>query len=141
MDPAFRFSHPIEVRYADLDPQRHVNHTKYLTYMENARAQYLKHIGLWDGVDFDRLGVIVASASCSFLRPILYGMPVRVGVRTAKLGTKSLQLEYVLENAQDGAVLATGTTILVAYDYVQMDSRTIPSEWRATIERFEGLIP
>ena len=139
MDPAFRFSHPIEVRYADLNPQRHVNHTKYLTYMENARAQYLKQIGLWDGVDFDRLGVIVASASCSFLRPILYGMPVRVGVRTAKLGTKSLHMEYVLEDAQDGAVLATGSTVLVAYDYVQMDSRAIPSEWRAKIQSFEGL--
>lgn len=141
MDPAFRFSHPIEVRYADLDPQRHVNHTKYLTYMEIARAQYLKHIGLWDGVDFDRLGVIVASASCSFLRPILYGMPVRVGVRTAKLGTKSLDMEYVLEDAQDGAVLATGSTILVAYDYVQMVSMAIPRDWRATIEGFEGLGP
>jgi acyl-CoA thioesterase FadM len=66
-------------------------------------------------------------------------MPVRVGVRTSKLGTKSLQMEYVLEEAQDGAVLAMGTTVLVAYDYVQMDSRAIPREWRSTIEGFEGL--
>jgi len=139
MDPAFRFSHPIEVRYADLDPQRHVNHAKYLTYMEIARAQYLKQIGLWNGVDFDRLGVIVASASCSFLRPILYGMPVRVGVRTAKLGTKSLRMDYVLEDAQDGAVLATGSTVLVGYDYVQMVSIAIPGDWRARLEEFEGI--
>ncbi|MEX0788123.1 MAG: thioesterase family protein [Anaerolineales bacterium] len=139
MDPAFRFSHPIEVRYADLDSQRHVNHTQYLTYMETARAQYLKHIGLWDGVDFDRLGVIVASASCSFIRPILYGTPVRVGVRTAKLGTKSLHMEYVLEDAQDEAVLATGTTVLVAFDYQQMTSMGIPRDWRDTIETFEAM--
>ena len=139
MEPAFHFSHPIEIRYGDLDPQRHVNHATYLTYMEMARIQYLKELRLWDGVDFDRLGVIVASASCSFLRPIHYGVPVQVGVRTAKLGTKSLQMEYVLEDSQAGTVLATGSTVLVAYDYLQMSSMAIPKEWRAKIQSFEGL--
>ena len=139
MKPAFRFHHPIEVRYGDLDPQRHVNHATYLTYMEIARARYLQHLGIWDGVDFDRLGVIIAAASCSYLRPIHYGMSVQVGVRTTRLGTKSLHMEYSLEDAQDGSELATGTTVLVAYDYLQNRSRDIPREWRATIERFEGL--
>jgi acyl-CoA thioester hydrolase len=139
MEPAFHFYHPIEIRYGDLDPQRHVNHATYLTYMEMARIQYLKELRLWDGVDFDRLGVIVASASCSFLRPIHYGVPVRVGVRTTKLGTKSLHMDYVLEDAQDGAVLATGNTVLVAYDYSQSSSMAIPSDWRAKIQGFEGL--
>jgi len=139
MEPAFHFYHPIEVRYSDLDPQRHVNHATYLTYMEMARIQYLKELRLWDGVDFDRLGVIVASASCSYLRPIHYGVPVRVGVRTAAVGTKSLHVEYVLEEAQNRAALATGSTVLVAYDYVQMVSMAIPSDWRAKIQGYEGL--
>jgi acyl-CoA thioesterase FadM len=29
--PAFRYYHPIEVRYGDLDPQGHVNNARYLT--------------------------------------------------------------------------------------------------------------
>ena len=33
----FRFYHPIEVRYGDLDPQGHVNNARYLTYLEQAR--------------------------------------------------------------------------------------------------------
>ena len=32
----FRFFHPIEVRYSDLDPQGHVNHAKYLAFFEQA---------------------------------------------------------------------------------------------------------
>src|SRR3972149_4873914 len=61
--PSFRFSHPIEVRYADLDPQRHVNNAAVFTYLEQARAKYLEHLGLWGGGGFDDLGVIVAAPS------------------------------------------------------------------------------
>jgi hypothetical protein len=39
--PEFRFYHPIEVRYADIDAQRHVNNVAYFAYMESARARYL----------------------------------------------------------------------------------------------------
>ena len=44
----FRFYHPVEVRYADIDAQRHVNNVVFFTYMETARAAYLRHLGLWD---------------------------------------------------------------------------------------------
>src|SRR3990172_11574677 len=60
--PTFRFSHPIEVRYADLDPQRHVNNATLFSYLEQARARYLARLGLWDGKDFDDIGIIVAEA-------------------------------------------------------------------------------
>jgi acyl-CoA thioester hydrolase len=33
----FRFVHPIEVRFRDLDALGHVNNAVYLTYLESAR--------------------------------------------------------------------------------------------------------
>ena len=41
----YKFFHPIEVRYGDLDPQGHVNNAKYLTYFEQARVHYLISLG------------------------------------------------------------------------------------------------
>src|SRR3989304_2028477 len=76
--PSFRFSHPIEVRYADLDPQRHVNNAAVFTYLEQARAKYLEHLGLWGGGDFDDLGIIVAEASATYKAPISYSDQVVV---------------------------------------------------------------
>ncbi len=35
----FRFFHPVEVRYGDLDPQGHLNNAKYLTFFEQARVR------------------------------------------------------------------------------------------------------
>ena len=134
----FRFWHPIEVRYSDLDPQRHVNHATYLTYMETARARYIEHLGLWGGEDFDELGMIVASAACDYQRAIVYNQRVRVGVRTTRLGNKSLEMAYLLQDESTGEELARGSTVMVAYDYVQERSKPIPQEWRDTISEFEG---
>lgn len=138
MTPPYRFSHPIEVRYGDLDAQRHVNHAKYFTYMELARAKYVEHLGLWQGRDFDRFGMIVAQASCDYKRAIRYGQRLRVGVRTVRLGNKSLELDYRIEDEADGSELATGKTVMVGYDYIEGRSMPIPEAWRRVIEDFEG---
>lgn len=136
--PSFRFSHPIEVRYADLDPQRHVNNAVLFSYLEQARARYLQHLGLWDGADFDAIGIIVAEASATFLSPITFGDRIAVEVGVTRLGTKSLTLEYVVRGG-DGGERATGRTVLVAYDYRQGTSILVPEGWRSAIAAHEGL--
>ena len=76
----FRFYHPIEVRYGDLDPQGHVNNAKYLTYLEQARIAYLRRLGLWESESFLDVGIILADVLVTFRKPILYHDPIRVGV-------------------------------------------------------------
>jgi acyl-CoA thioester hydrolase len=137
---AFRFSHPIEVRYADLDPQRHVNNAVLFSYLEQARAKYLQQLGLWDGVDFDDIGIIVAEASATFKAPIAFTDQVAVEVGVTRVGTKSLEVGYVVR-ASDGRELATGRTVLVAYDYRRAASVPVPAAWRSRIAAFEGLPP
>ncbi len=136
--PEFRFYHPIEIRYADLDPQGHVNNAAYLTYMEQARLKYYESLGLFQGNDFLNMGVILAEATCTYVAPILYGTSIRVGVRTVRLGNKSFQMEYAIEDQENGATLATGRTIQVAYDYRARQSIPVPDAWRQVLSRFEG---
>jgi acyl-CoA thioester hydrolase len=137
--PDFHFFYPIEVRYADIDAQAHVNNVCYFTYMEHARVKYLERLGLWNGGDFNELGIILADASCTFKAPIRYGQPVRVGVRAVRLGNSSLDLNYTIQDAESGQEMATGRTIQVAYDYRQEISIPIPETWRKAIKDFEGL--
>jgi hypothetical protein len=70
----FKFFHPIEVRYGDLDPQGHVNNAKFLTYFEQARGYYLVHLGLF-GMDqsFEELGVVVADIHIHYRAPVTVG--------------------------------------------------------------------
>lgn len=135
----YRYYHPIEVRYGDLDPQGHLNNAKYLTFMEQGRISYFKHLGLWNSESFLDLGVILAEIRITFRAPILFGQPVRVGVRTSRLGNKSLNMEHLLEDAQTGQEFTDGSSVLVAYDYHTSQTVPLPDRWRRIISEFEGL--
>jgi acyl-CoA thioester hydrolase len=137
--PSFRFYHPIEIRYGDLDPQGHVNNARYLTYMEQARISYLRHLGLWDGGSFLTLGIILANVQVHFLAPILWGRPVHVGVHTSRLGNKSLDMVYTIMDQGNETEYATGSAVLVAYDYTRSNTIPIPDHWRETILKFENI--
>lgn len=136
---AYHFSHPIEVRYGDLDPQGHVNNAKYLTYMEQARVAYIRYLGVWKGDSFLDIGIILAEVRVTFLKPITLGMDVRVAVRVSRLGNKSLTMEYRLENEPGGEQLASGDSVLVAYDYNSGKTIPVPPDWRQAIQNLEGV--
>lgn len=136
----FHFYHLIEVRYGDLDPQGHVNNAKFLTYMEQARVFYFKQLNLWEGGSFLNFGVILADLQITFKKAIQFGDPVRVGVRITQIGNKSMTSEYQIEDARDASLFATGTSVLVAYDYHNQRSISIPNEWRNLIMQYEGLL-
>lgn len=136
----FHFYHLIEVRYGDLDPQGHVNNAKFLTYMEQARVFYLKQLKLWESGSFLNLGIILADVQITFKKAIQFGDPIRVGVRISHVGNKSMTSEYQLEDERNGSIFATGSSVLVTYDYHNKRSVSIPDEWRKTIVQYEELL-
>jgi len=135
----FHFYHLIEVRYGDLDPQGHVNNAKFQTYMEQGRVFYLKQLKLWEGGSFLDLGFILADVQITFRRAIQFGDPIRVGVRITQIGNKSMTSEYRIEDVRDASEFASGSSVLVAYDYHNHRSVPIPEEWRKAILQFEGM--
>jgi acyl-CoA thioester hydrolase len=137
--PDFHFYHLIEVRYGDLDPQGHVNNAKFLTYMEQARVFYLKHLKLWEGGSFLNIGIILADDQITFRKAIEFGDQVRVGVRISRIGNKSMTSDYRIEDARDSSEYASGSSVLVAYDYPNKRSVAIPDDWRKAIQHFEGM--
>jgi acyl-CoA thioester hydrolase len=131
----------IPIRYGDLDAQGHVNNARYLTFVEHARLVYLQEMGLWNGIDFDDLGLIVADAHVAYRTPILLGQTVRACVWVSRMGHKSLDFQYRLEDANSGQLFAEAETVMVAYDYRGLRSKPIPEDWRMKIAAFEGIPP
>jgi acyl-CoA thioester hydrolase len=136
----FRFFHPIDIRYGDLDPQGVVNNAKYLTYFEQARVHYFLHLGLFDpGQSFLDIGVIVADIHIAYHASLVWGVPVKAGVRTVKFGTKSSTLEQAVVHSETGLVHASGTVVLVAFDYRENRSIPVPETWRGKVNAFEEM--
>lgn len=137
----YHFYHPIEIRYGDLDPQGHVNNAKYLTYFEQARVYYLIQLGLFTrDQSFMDIGVIIADIHITYHAPVRYEDKVKIGVRTSRIGTKSLTFEQNVVRDGTGEVLAAGTVVLVAFDYRGHKTIPVPEEWRKIISQYEGLI-
>lgn len=134
----FRYFHTLEVRYGDIDAQRHLNNARYFTFMEQARIGYLLELGLWDSGDFEGVGMILAEQKCTYLQPILFGQSIDVGVRISRLGNKSFTMEYVFVETGSAELLAYGYSIQVAFNYTLGTSMAIPDDWRRAVERYEG---
>jgi acyl-CoA thioester hydrolase len=124
----FSFVHHETARFRDLDPMGHVNNAVYLTWLENARIEFLRTLGAFDGVAANEMTMILARVEIDFRSPVTFGERVEIGVRVSRFGTKSFDLECYVRAAD--RVAAEATTVLVAYDYVNNTSKEIPAEWR-----------
>jgi acyl-CoA thioester hydrolase len=123
---SFDFVHRERVRFRDVDAMGHVNNAVLATYVEQARIEYLRGVGVLDGPLF--MGMILARLEIDFLAPVQPGGEVEIGVRASRSGNKSFQLEYELR--QGGREIARASTVLVAYDYERDESMRLPDEWR-----------
>ena len=124
----YSFVHRETARFRDLDPMAHVNNAVYLTWMENARIEFLRALGAFDEVDTTGMTMILARTEVDFRSPVTFGEQVEVGVRASRFGTKSFDLEYTLRVGE--RLVAEAKTVLVAYDYATNSAKEIPTEWR-----------
>lgn len=127
----FRFETQLAVRYRDLDPLGHVNNAVYASYMEQARTRYLKEVLGTPPADIQ---AVIAHIEIDFQRSIEGDDDVFVSVRTTDLGASSITMEY--EIRADGAVSATGETVMVA---VEADGTPVqvPESTRDALRAYE----
>ena len=134
----FHCSTPVKIRFRDLDAFGHVNNAVYFTFMEMARVDYFTQ-SAWQA---QRISFAVLHRGRSDL-PVQSALqldtPLIVQVRVSRLGNSSFDMEYRFVDESGGAVLATGRTVQVTFDYTANRSVPLPEEWRAAIVQFEGL--
>ncbi len=133
----FSYYHPIHVRYADLDTLLHVNNVAIMQYVETARTGYYRETGIWDGTMSGGFGMVVASIHIDYLVSIQFDDQVRVGIRTAHIGGKSLRFQFQVESADGETAFARGEVVMVAYNHAENKSRRVPQDWREKLAAFE----
>ncbi|MEN8235788.1 MAG: thioesterase family protein [Actinomycetota bacterium] len=61
---------PIRVRFYELDPYYHVNHSVYVQYFEAARIEMLREVGLTlRGMEEEGVMLVVSEIATKFIRP------------------------------------------------------------------------
>jgi len=137
VEARFRYVRRIHVRFGDLDALGHVNHVVYLSYVEQVRTQYFQQVL---GIEVPAgLTWVIASVSCEYLLPLMFGDAVDVGWRIGRLGRASAGYEFVLMRGAD--LVARGGGVLVNSEARAARSAPIPDAWRERAATFEGIAP
>ena len=110
----FTFSAPLTVRFSDIDLYGIVNNAVTISYLEFARIEFFKHIGLmrdWLNPEGDKIPV-VADVQCDYLKPITYNENLKIFVKANSVGNSSADLHYMATN-ENGDFVFTGRGTLV----------------------------
>ena len=133
---SLKFSYRVPVRFHDLDVMGHAHHTLPVIYFEEARAAYWREVvGRPSVEDID---YVLAEIRVQFKQRILYPATLTVRTGVTHLGNASFTMAYELAN-EEGAILATGESVQVMFDYGSGRAMRMPAESRTRIENFEGL--
>lgn len=125
---------PISVRFYELDPYRHLNHSVYIQYFETGRIDLFKELG-WSLTQMADMGtqVVVVSIETQFLAPGLEGDDLVIETWVDELKRVSMLFGQRIVRGED--VLATQT---VHGACVSMDGRPtrIPPELASGLMAF-----
>lgn len=119
------FSAPISVRWRDLDAFNHVNNSNFLTYLEEARLQWLKTVpGPW----FDTHSMpVMAAAEVNYRAPIAWPAEIVVELSCERLGNSSLAIGHRIVDASDPRRLyCDGRVVMVWMDPIDGRSVALP---------------
>lgn len=138
--PPFRFAWPVRVRLADTDAMGVMYHGAYLRYLEAARVEYIRNLGIsYRQQGFDA-GILVAVGELHlrYHAPARYDDLLAVQTRIARLGPASLRYEYEVWRAEDERLVLSGWTVNPFLDRATLRPTAVPAWLRQAIRAFEG---
>ncbi len=138
---AFRFSHPIRVRWAEVDRQGIVFNAHYLTYFDVAATEYWRAIGCeYPGAFVEHaVDTFAVKATVEYHRPAEFDDVVDVHVRVARLGRTSMRLLLEIHRGDDA--LVSGELVYVCASPAERKPTPIPGFLRDAIVRYEATPP
>lgn len=127
LDPArYTFVHEVTTRFADLDPNDHINNVAMAAVLEDGRVRFNVGLGLVRTATFRPM---VASVAIDYLAQAHFPQPMTCYVAAADVGRSSWQMQQLL--VQEGRPVATCRTVIVCTDGLK--STPLPDEFRALI--------
>jgi acyl-CoA thioester hydrolase len=108
----------VRVRYAETDSMGVVYYANYLTWFEVGRTDLLRQLGesYREMEEREKIHLPVVEAHCRYHKPARYDDVVQIVTRASRPSRARLQFDYELSRAEDGVLLASGSTLHVAVD-------------------------
>ncbi len=99
------------VQYYETDGMRIVHHSNYIRWMEEARSDYLKQVGLdYDKMEEHGIMIPVLAVSCKYKVSVSFGQQVKIFVWVEKFNGIKFTVSYRITSMDETVLHAEGTT-------------------------------
>ncbi len=114
----------VRVNYSETDQMGVVYHARYLVWLDVARTEHLRHAGMsYRDLEAAGLRLAVSEVAIRYRQPARYDDPVRVRCWVRDVASRRVDFGYAVEHAQQGRLLATAFTSLLALDRAMTPTR------------------
>jgi acyl-CoA thioester hydrolase len=107
----------VRVNYSETDQMGVVYHARYLVWLDIARTEHLRLSGMsYRELEATGVRLAVSDVSIRYRQPARYDDPVRIRCWVREVASRRVDFGYAVEHAEDGRLLATASTSLLALD-------------------------
>jgi acyl-CoA thioester hydrolase len=107
----------VPVRFAETDLMGVVHHSVYIVWFEAGRVAWMERAGMpYPEVAASGHHFAVTRVAAEYRTSARFGDIVRVDTRVSKLRSRQVAFAYIVTNAENGALLATGESEHICVD-------------------------
>src|ERR1043165_6656677 len=107
---------PLRIDWSEMDLFGHVNNVAYFKYIQASRVRYWEVSGLEALFTESRVGPILLSTSCKFIKPLHYPGNIVVEARIEFIKNTSFGMHHRILNDQNG-IVAEAQDVIVTFDF------------------------
>jgi acyl-CoA thioester hydrolase len=123
----------IPVAWGEMDALNHVNNVAYFRYLETARVEFIRSLGVDVSDRAKGVGFILQHAECRFRRPVVFPDTLTIATTVLNIEADRFTLEHTLTSTAQSQVVAIGKSTIVTYDYPNACKMNIPADVLATL--------
>lgn len=124
----------IPVAWGEMDALNHVNNVAYFRYLETARVEFIRSLGVGVSDRAKGVGFILQHAECRFRRPVVFPDTLTIATTVLNIEADRFTLEHTLTSTAQSQVVAIGKSTIVTYDYPNACKMNIPSDLAAQLQ-------
>lgn len=128
----------VPLQWGDMDAFGHINNVVYIQWFESARIDLIASYNADVSMKPSGVGPILAAVRCNYKRQLHFPDTVHVGSRIERIGRTSVDIGHAVFSEQLQQVAATGTSVVVIFDYASNRPQRIPQSLIDQMEVFSA---
>ena len=133
-----------KIRFIDCDPIGHLNNSKYLDYMLNAREDHVEDnygVTYQDIIKQTGSTWVTIQNEIAYLKEVKYNHVVEITSKIIEIGSRTSTVEIIMKNPETGLVNAVLWTTVIFFNFTTRKTDVLPEHLQELFTKFLVEIP